>query len=134
VSTWTSDELDRIGDADELQITSARTDGTLRPYVPIWVVRVGGDLYVRSYRGPEGRWFQHVQQRHEGRIRAGGVDRDVTVADATTDGVEAAVDEAYHTKYGRYGDAYVRPMTAPAARATTLRLVPKENRPSDRSS
>jgi hypothetical protein len=50
VTSWTSDALDRIGSADELRITSARADGTLRPYVPIWVVPVGHDVYVRSYR------------------------------------------------------------------------------------
>jgi hypothetical protein len=40
--TWTDEELTRIGDAEELQISSLRRDGTLRPYVTIWVVRAGG--------------------------------------------------------------------------------------------
>jgi hypothetical protein len=88
---WTSDELDRVGSADELRITSARADGTLRPYVPIWVVRVGDELYVRSYRGTEGGWFRHLRERDRGRIQAGGVDREVTVA-AAADGVGDAVD------------------------------------------
>ena len=52
MTAWTSDELSRIGQAEELQITSARPDGTMRPYVTIWVVRVGDDLYVRSAFGP----------------------------------------------------------------------------------
>ena len=120
VTTWTSDELDRIGSADELRIASPRADGTLRPYVPIWVVRVGDDLYVRSYRGAAGGWFRHLTDRAEGRIQAGGVERDVTVATAAGE-----VDEAYRGKYGRYGSRLVEPMTAPAARATTLRLAPR---------
>jgi len=37
---WTTDELDRIGAAEELEIAARRRDGTLRPTVPIWVVRV----------------------------------------------------------------------------------------------
>jgi hypothetical protein len=41
VATWTRDGLDRIGSVDEPRITSARADGTLRRYVPAWVVRVG---------------------------------------------------------------------------------------------
>ena len=128
MTTWTSDELDRIGSADELRITSPRADGTLRPYVPIWVVRVGDDLYVRSYRGAAGGWFRHLTDRAEGRIQAGGVERDVTVATAAgevDDAVDDAVDEAYRGKYGRYGSRLVEPMTAPAARATTLRLAPR---------
>lgn len=39
---WTRDELARIGGAEALQLASARPDGTLRPYITMWVVRVGG--------------------------------------------------------------------------------------------
>ena len=38
---WTSDELTKIGTAEELRIASLRRDGTLRKPVIIWVVRVG---------------------------------------------------------------------------------------------
>ena len=123
MTTWTSDELDRIGSADELRITSVRADGTLRPYVPIWVVRVGDDLYVRSYRGADGGWFRHLRERDRGRIKAGGVEREVAVA-AAADEVDDAVDEAYRGKYGRYGSRLVDPMIAAPARDTTLRLAP----------
>src|ERR671929_104609 len=46
--------------------------------VTIWVVRVGDDLYVRSWHGRGGAWFRGTQGRHEGRIPAGGVEQDVT--------------------------------------------------------
>jgi hypothetical protein len=123
VTSWTSDELDRIGSADELRITSVRADGALRPYVPIWVVRVGDDLYVRSYRGADGGWFRHLRERDRGRIKAGGVEREVAVA-AAADAVDDAVDDAYRGKYGRYGSRLVDPMIAAPARGTTLRLAP----------
>jgi hypothetical protein len=48
MSTWTRDELDRIGSAEELEIAAVRDDGTLRKPVTIWVTRHGDDLYVRS--------------------------------------------------------------------------------------
>jgi hypothetical protein len=76
MSGWTAEELDEIGAADELEIAALRPDGSLRRSTTIWVVRVGDDLYVRSYRGREGAWFRSVLRRPEGRIRAGGVDRD----------------------------------------------------------
>jgi hypothetical protein len=41
MSTWTSDELDALAAATELRISTRRPDGTLRPAVPIWVVRAG---------------------------------------------------------------------------------------------
>ena len=74
MSTWTSDELDRIGGAEELEIASLRRDGTLRNPVTIWVVRHGDDLYVRSVNGRESSWFRGAQARHEAHIEAGGVD------------------------------------------------------------
>ncbi|MCW2947149.1 MAG: hypothetical protein JWR24_3866 [Actinoallomurus sp.] len=54
MATWTSDELSMIEAADELEIAPLRRDGTPRRPVPIWVVRDGDDLYVRSYRGSDG--------------------------------------------------------------------------------
>jgi hypothetical protein len=92
--------------------------------VTIWVVRHDDDLYVRSWRGRGGAWFRAAQARREGRIRAGGVEKDVTFVDADPD-INDAIDAAYRTKYRRYADSYVRPMISPQARATTLTLVPR---------
>ena len=41
MTTWTNDELNKIGTAEELKIASLRADGTLRKPVIIWVVRFG---------------------------------------------------------------------------------------------
>jgi hypothetical protein len=78
MTSWTSDELATIGRAEELRVASLRDDGTLRPYVTIWSVRVGNDLYVRSARGATSRWFGRAVRSGAGRIRAGGMERDVT--------------------------------------------------------
>jgi hypothetical protein len=75
MSAWKSEELKKIGAADELQIASVRRDGTLSNAVTIWVVRIGDDLYVRSYKGRGGVWFRVAQMRHAGRIRAGGIEK-----------------------------------------------------------
>jgi hypothetical protein len=58
MSTWTSDELGRIAAADELEIASARRDGTLRNPATVWVVRHGGNVYVRSVNGRAAVWFR----------------------------------------------------------------------------
>ena len=119
---WTSEELERIGFADELEIAPMRGDGTLGRTVPIWVVRVGEELYVRSWRGPDGAWFRAARASQAGRISAGGVEKDVVLRDAEERAGDA-IDAAYRQKYGRYPQ-YVEPMVSPQARATTLRLVP----------
>jgi hypothetical protein len=123
MTTWTSDELHLIDDAEELEIAPLRRDGTLRTPVPVWVVRAGDDLYVRSFRGTDGGWWRTARAGRAGHVRAGGVDKDVTFADVRDDDVNDRIDAAYRTKYGHYGGAYVDPMVA--SRATTLRLVPR---------
>ncbi len=122
MSAWTSAELERIAEADELELRSTRHDGTLREPVTIWVIRHGDDLYVRAFHGRGGTWFRGVQDRHAGHIRAGGVDKDVVLVE--TDKANDEIDAAYRSKYQRYGARYVDPMLAPKARATTLKVVP----------
>jgi hypothetical protein len=124
MSAWTSDELKKIGTAEELQIASLRTDGTLRKPVIIWVVRLGDDLYVRSVNGRTSSWFRGVQTRHEGHIQAGGVEKDVTFVEETDPVINDQIDAAYRAKYHRYPQ-YVAPLLPPAARAATIKLVPR---------
>jgi hypothetical protein len=125
--TWTDDELIAIGRADELRISSSRRDGTLRPYVIIWVVRVGDDLYVRSAHGTQNPWFVRARRSGVGRIRAGGVERDVTFEDAASI-APSSLDAAYHAKYDRYGPAIVGTVVGSEAALGTLRLVPVDPR------
>jgi hypothetical protein len=106
MTAWTADELARIGRATELEIASRRPDGTLRPFVTIWVVRVGDDVYVRSAYGFANPWFQRALASGEGRVRAGGVERDVTF-EVPGGSMDADVSVAYHAKYDRYGPTIV---------------------------
>jgi hypothetical protein len=122
MSTWTSDELDRIGGADELEIATLRRDASLRNPVTIWVVRHGDDLYVRSVTGRGSSWFRGVEVRHEGHVQAGGVDKDVLLVE--TDDVNDQIDAAYRGKYHRYAERIVGSIISPEARAATLKLVP----------
>lgn len=124
MTIWTKDELNKIGNAEELQIASLRSDGTLRKSVIIWVVRVGDDLYVRSVNGRTSAWFRGVQTLHEGHIRAGGVDKDVTFVDEQDANINDQIDAAYTTKYRRYA-SIAKSMTTPAVRAATIKLVPR---------
>ena len=123
---WTSDELNKSGTAEELEIASLRQDGTLRKPTTIWVVRVGDDLYVRSAYGRTSAWFRSTRVRHEGGIRAGGVEKEVSFVDAGTDpNLNDQIDTAYRTKYRRYEETYVKPMVSLEARSTTITLVPR---------
>ncbi|MBK9124870.1 MAG: DUF2255 family protein [Chloroflexi bacterium] len=124
MTTWTSEERNRIAEAEELDIASLRDDGTLTRRVTIWVVQVGDDLYVRSYRGSSGGWYRAAKVHHAGRVWAGGVEKDVTFVDETDTGINDQIDALYRTKYRRYPQ-YVEPMLTPEVRATTIKLVPR---------
>jgi hypothetical protein len=124
---WTSEELANIGAAEEVRIAPLRRDGTPRKPVTVWAVRHGDDLYVRSVRGRSGHWFLGIQERHEGRIRAGGVQQDVTFIDADHD-IDDEVDAAYRAKYRRYAGSILNSVLTPEARSTTIKLVPRPAR------
>jgi hypothetical protein len=100
VATWTPEELDCIGQAEELHLATRRRDRGLSRYVTMWVVRAGGSLYVRSAYGPGNPWCRRARDAGEGRVRAGGVERDVTFASADPV-VQGDIDAAYHAEYDR---------------------------------
>jgi hypothetical protein len=124
MTQWKGEQLDKLGTAEEVQIASMRGDGTLRKLVTVWVVRHGEDLYVRSVKGRNGPWFRGVQERHEGQIRAGGVQQDITFVDADPE-IKDEVDGAYRAKYRRYAGRILDSVLTPEALASTLKLVPR---------
>ena len=127
MTSWTKNELDKIGTADELDLVSMRRDGTLRAPVTMWVVRVDNDLYVRAFKGRNGPWFRGVLARHAGRIRSSGIEKNVTFVEETDRGVLTQVSDAYRSKYKRYEAQYVDPMLTAEAEAATIKLEPRTN-------
>ena len=124
MSVWTADELRRVGNATELHVSSRRPNGSLRPYVTIWTVRSGDDIYVRSAYGADNPWFRRATASGAGRIRAGGVEHDVTFEPAD-ENANPQIDAAYHAKYDRYGTDIVGTVVGPKAAPVTLRLLPQ---------
>lgn len=123
MAVWTTDELSKIGAAEELQLASRRRDGTIRNPVTIWGVRHGDDLDVRSVNGSTAAWFRGTQVRREARIWAGGVEKDVAVTEAD-DTIDDELDAAYRAKYHRYATSIINHIVSAQARSTTLKLVP----------
>jgi len=125
MSAWTSEALAAVDTSDELRVSSYRPDGTLRPFVTIWMVRVGDDVYIRSAYGPGNGWFRRAQASGTGRITVAGIEQDVSFVAPAPD-VHPAIDAAYHAKYDRYGPGIVKTVVGPAVVDVTLRLVPQE--------
>ena len=120
---WTDDELTRIGEARELYVSTLRADGSLRDAIPIWQVRMGEDIYIRSARGPDNGWFRHAVRSGLGRISSGGVEKDVTFEPTAEQSAE--ITAAYHAKYDRYGPGPVGAVTGDDVLETTLRVRPR---------
>jgi hypothetical protein len=98
-------------------------------------VRFGGGPMEKELRKPprqrptplNGRtasWFPGAQVRHEGRIWAGGVEKDVTFVDADHD-IDEELDAAYRTKYRRYAASIISHIVSPEARSATIKLLPR---------
>ncbi|MEU1209234.1 DUF2255 family protein [Nocardia sp. NPDC005825] len=117
----TTEQIDELGGADELHISTYRPDGTLRNAIPIWGVRVGDDVYIRAALGPAAVWYRHAlaDRLH---IEAGGAAVDVTLRPTIDAATNAAVDAAYRSKYAGNGSALDTMVTPPAA-GTTVRLL-----------
>jgi hypothetical protein len=109
--------------AQELDLASVRPDGTLRRPVTMWVVRVGDDVYVRSVNGRRSAWFRGAENRHEAEIRAGGVEKEVSLVES--DELTDEIDAAYSAKYGDRYPSIIPSIVAADARAATLKLVPR---------
>ncbi len=122
---WTAEELHRVGEAEELELSPMRRDETLRSPVVMWVVRDGEDVYVRSVNGRGSSWFRGAEARHQAHISAGGVTKAVELVE--TDDRADAIDAAYETKYGHRYATIVPSIVAPDARAATLKLVPRSS-------
>jgi hypothetical protein len=123
MATWNTTELATIAAAREVEISSLREDGSLTKPVTIWAVRIAEELYVRSVRGDAGGWFKAAERRHQGRIEAGDTAVDVAYEDAPHH-LDEEIDAAYKEKYG-YPSSPVDSITTDAARATTMRVVPR---------
>lgn len=122
-SAWTNEELVKVGNAEELEIASVRSNGTMRNPVTIWVVRLDDYLYVRSVNGRTGAWFRGIQAHHEGHIQAGGVDKDVAFVEEIDPNINDQIDAAYRKKYRHYPTS-VNHIVSPVARSATIKLVP----------
>ena len=127
---WPVEHLRRIAETDDLHISSFREDGTTYGTPTwIWSVVVNGNLYVRGYNGQRSRWYQAAIRQKAGRIRAAGLTTDVRF-EPVEGPINDRIDDAYRTKYG--SSPYLAPMIGDRARSATVRVLPRESRPTAR--
>jgi hypothetical protein len=125
MGAWASEELERIGNSDDLHISPFREDGvTYGTPTWIWSVVVNGELYVRAYHGVSSRWYRAAMQQRKGRITAAGISKEVSfepVDHLVDEEITKEIDEAYRAKYR--SSPYLKPMIGERARAATVRIM-----------
>jgi hypothetical protein len=106
-------------DSKEVRIRTARQKGR---GVIIWIVAVGDALYVRSVRGPAGKWFVAASADGQAILDLGHRQFPVSVVPVTDQVTIDKVSQAFLSKYAMspYAPSIVRAETLP----TTLRLDP----------
>jgi hypothetical protein len=119
------DETLRLLDGTkEVRIETRRDKDAPEHRTIVWVVVVDGEVFVRSVRGPEGRWYREISANPEGALHAEGRRIAVRAVPANDDPTVEKVSEAYQSKYGRSSPGSTRAMLSPETLPTTLRLLP----------
>jgi hypothetical protein len=124
MSSWSKDELRKIGESDDLHISPFREDGvTYGTPTWIWSVVVVGNLYVRAYNGTNSSWYQAATKQKAGRIAAGGLTKEV-VFETVEGQIDDRIDDAYRAKY--HSSPYLKPVISTQARSATVRILPRD--------
>ena len=120
---FSSEELKKIDQADDLHISPFREDGKIYGTPTwIWEVVVDGNLYVRAYNGVYSQWFNAALIQKRGRIIAAGKTYEVQFEPVEGE-INKRIDEAYKKKYSN--SPYLSPMIGDRAKAATIRIIPQ---------
>jgi hypothetical protein len=113
--------LQRLAQEREVQVRARGRDGSPVD-LPVWIVVVDDEPYVRSYRAERGAWYRRARAAGRMTLVVGGQVLPVLVRPVGDDEVNRRVSEAFIAKYGNRGPG--RTMVSEAVAATTLRLAP----------
>jgi hypothetical protein len=122
VAGWPPQQLDAFAAVEEITIQTMREDGSLRRAVPIWVVVVGNELFVRSSHGRGSGWYKGAITRHRAVIA--GANQAQAVALVEEQEKVAQIDDAYRHKYRQYERSFLPALLAEPARTAAFRLEP----------
>jgi len=118
---FTDDDLAALDAAEEVEIETRDASGNGHRAV-IWVVTDGGEVFVRSYRGTRGRWYQHALADPNLLVHVDGRTVRARAVPAPDLGSVERTSAALERKYD--GARATPAMLAPAVLATPPRLVP----------
>lgn len=114
-------DLALLDSTPEIELETSKPGGPIHRTI-IWVVVDGEEAFVRSVRGPRGRWYQEVVANPQVRIHVAGKALPATAQAADDPASIARSSDAFSRKYR--GVSGLAPMLVPDVLDTTLRLTP----------
>ena len=106
----------------EIEIETSRGGGAPVHRTTIWIVVDGDAAYVRSVRGPAGRWYRELVANPVGAVHAAGQRVAVRAEPATDAESVRRVSAALKSKYEKRWPGPTASMLLDATLPTTLRL------------
>jgi len=118
------DLLWKIAESDEVEIETRRSPKAPAHRVTIWIVPTEHGVYVRSYKGKRGRWYQEALANPLVTIGLGRRKVTARAEPEKNPAVIRAVNAAYRKKYGERWPDDTEAMLKRSLLPTTLRLTP----------
>jgi len=118
-----ADELDLLARTEELTIETTSGSGAVHQTI-IWVVVDGEDVFLRSVKGDEGRWYREAIARPEVVLEARTKRLPAHVVPSADPGSIERCSAALRAKY--HADPALRTMLRPETLPTTLRVLAGE--------
>jgi hypothetical protein len=120
---FSADHLTLLDGQEELVIETGVARGAPARRTTIWVVVEGGQVFVRSVRGPSGRWYRDLLSDPAGVVH---VDREALPVLAVQAADPASVERCSSALRSKYAtDPALHSMLRPETLSTTMRLEPR---------
>jgi hypothetical protein len=116
------DLLWKLAESDEVQIETRRDAKSPLHRTTIWIVPTEDGVYIRSYKGRKGRWYQEALANALVTIRVGRGKATARVEPEHNPLLIRAVNAAYRKKYGERWPDETQDMLKRSILPTTLRL------------
>lgn len=114
-------DLAAMAASEEVDIETRSAAGETHRTV-IWIVERDGTVYIRSFKGPRGRWYREAVANPEVAIHVDGRRVPATAIPATDPASIEACSDGLRAKYSR--SPSLRAMLIDDVLPTTLKLVP----------
>jgi hypothetical protein len=122
--SFDAETLRLLDETREVRIETRRDEDSPEHRTIIWVVVVEGEVFVRSLRGPRGRWYREISSNPEGALHVRDYRLPVQAVPATEGAIVDAVSAAFRSKYQQTSPASTETMVRPETLPTTLKLSP----------